>query len=177
MNDVTETSHPATEQQKGGLSGFMIGCAILFFIAALIISLEVFGVISGILFPPDAPIPPNSEQTDHTNLEFGVDSWSYTTTESPCQVIQFYENNQSTCTLSGDYCKGPTFDSPGYSLDSVATCIGTDDFSVFGLRWTVEISTQVRRGIETTHFDLLREILWSGPAPQATSTANAPSDS
>ncbi len=171
MSQAEEITQQETRSKaRSGFTIPLIGCTFIAVVAALFIGLEVFGVISGILFPPDPPLPPNIQRVEQQNQSFGVDVWSYTTADSPCSVISYYERNQSTCTLTGDYCEGTTFNSPGYSLESVATCIGTDEYSVFGLRWTVQISTRVRQGAETTNFTVQREILWSGPAPQSTST-------
>lgn len=150
---------------------FILG-ALVVVILAMVVGFNVFRVISGMVFPPGVPLPEQITQETHTNISHGVDEWTYLSTQNPCEVMVFYEDLGSICTLAeADFCTGTTYNDPGYSPDEVATCVGTDTVSVFGRRWETTITTRWQQNAESvTTFDIRREMLWNGPAPEATST-------
>ncbi|GAB4508507.1 MAG: hypothetical protein OHK0046_01160 [Anaerolineae bacterium] len=138
-------------------------------VLSLVFGLQLFRVVSGLVFPPEPPTPPGLTLSVHENLDHGVDEWVYSSAAlSPCEIVAFYEGENSLCTTT--WCDGGAFNSPGYALEEVAVCIGTDTFSIFGLRWEAVIYTRYISGEEVTYVDVRRDVLWSGPAPAATTS-------
>ncbi len=155
-----------------GCAWWVIGVVLIVLVIASFIAVRVFGVLAAMIFMEDAPLPNNSAETLHNNLGYGADFWTYTSSLNPCEIMAFYEANDSHCVVIEPLCSGDRFNNPGYALDEVASCIGTDEVSIFGVRWEVKIYTVFadRDNREQTTFDLRRDMLWTGPAPEATST-------
>lgn len=148
-----------------------IVAVLVFFVVAVVIGVQVFRVLYAVIFHADAPLPAGSSITAHEQIAFGVDQWTYTSAQNPCEIMQFYGSQAGLCQVAAGVCEGAVYTGPDYALENIATCYGSDEYSIFGVRWEVVIYTQRQRGEVITAFDLKREMLWSGPAPAATSTA------
>lgn len=134
-------------------------------VLALIFGVQLLGVVSGLVFPPDPPLPQGSTELSSQNLAHGLDEWTYRTTRSPCAVAAFYADMGGDCQFSEAYCETGLFDSPGRSVPEVATCTGSETVSIFGMQWRAMIYTRIIYGEEGTYVDLRREMLWNGPPP------------
>lgn len=132
----------------------LIGLAVATVIVALVIALELFGIVGGLVFMADAPLPDDAQEVSHRNLAYGADEWLYRTRLTVDELVDFYESHGAMCREERAVI-GP---------ESHMICVGIDEVSVFGVRWEM----QVERFQQVTTFDLRREMLWSGPAPQAT---------
>jgi hypothetical protein len=136
-------------------------------VLALIISTQIIGVFYSILFPPNPPLFGNVQLVSHRSPDYGVDTWHYTAAVNPCEVVSYYESNGSTCSLAPYWCTGSVeADRPSANLtnDYVAECIGTQYFSIFAMRWIVNIAAGNNPDSEA-QFRLDREVFWSGVVP------------
>jgi hypothetical protein len=158
------------EDPGEGVPLLLLLLALVVVVLALIIGVQVFRVVAGLIAPADAPLPAQVTEIEHENLAYGTDQWRYTTPLNPCEVVAFYEEEGSTCTVREGLCEDTQYISPSFSVERAASCTGLGSFSVFGVRWDVVIGTTYSGGEDATYFDLLRETLWSGPPPPATST-------
>ncbi len=169
---MTEQLPPDTESGGGWsppLWVILLALAVLVF--AVFVGVGVFRALSGLIFPPSPPLPDSVTAVEHENLAHGRDLWRYESALNPCELVAFYEQQNSTCTLSvPSTCDGTTYNSLDYSVESFATCTGQGTYSIYGLRWELTVDVAWSREGETTYFDLMRETLWSGPPPVATST-------
>ena len=142
-------------------------------IVALVLALDVFGVVSALVFPADPPLPNGLTLVEHERLAHGLDEWTYeSTTLNPCQAAAFFAQAGGTCTIDDALCRDQTYNSPGHSVEVVAECQRVEPFSAFGLRWQATIATRYSRSAEvqdTTVLHIAREILWGG-MPPVTST-------
>ncbi len=128
---------------------------------ALVIGTQVIGVLYSIIAPPRPPLPPDVIPISHTSLDYGVDDWLYGTDQTPCDLIRFYEDNDTDCYVAADTCGVETASAAG---EHITQCVGTRYFSLFAMRWKVIIAA----GYQTdgaTHFRLTREIYWTGSIP------------
>lgn len=131
-----------------------IGLGLVVVVVVLLIALELFGVVGGLLFMADAPLPDNVQEISHRNLAYGADEWTYTTALSLDDLVRFYESHEGRC-YEEQAVIGP---------EQYVICVGTDEVSIFGMRWEMRAARFQR----VTTFDLRRDMLWSGPAPQVT---------
>lgn len=180
QTELTDLEETPDLDSSGGfrLPIWVIAGSFALLALVLFLSIRLFGVVSGLVFPPEPPFPEARTIVTHDNISHGVDAWVYTTSLTPCEVVTFYEANGSACTAATEraWCSGSTFDDPGYPLEAISTCMGTDAFSVFGSRWEADIYTQLAPDATTrrdilTYVDIRRDVLWNGPSPQATTTA------
>jgi hypothetical protein len=132
---------------------------------AVFVGIRVIGVLYGIVLPPQPPRPPNLTELTHESAAYGVDDWSYSTSQDACQVARFYESNGGNCTFSPQTCSAGFIDSSIISPESnVAQCSGSIEFSIFAMKWEAIIAAGYRDG-NPTHFKLSREIFWTGEVP------------
>ncbi len=133
------------------------------------IGTQVMGVLYGIVFPVQPPLPSNVHEISHENDDYGFDSWLYGTDIEACEVVAFFESENGSCIRAPGRCNASTIidiDTPG---QHVARCSGEQEFSIFAMRWNAIIAT----GDEVsgkTQFRLEREIFWSGSIPKLTPT-------
>lgn len=141
-------------------------------IFALVVGSQVIGILYAIFFPPATPIPDQSTVVSHSSKDYGVDDWLYTSKLSACDVMHFYEQKDGVCRVAPVWCSE---DSTSQSTpaganttgQNVARCVGTQQFSIFALRWEVVIATGATAD-QATQFRIGREIFWTGAVPPYT---------
>lgn len=137
---------------------------------AVVIGTQVIGVLYAIFFPPAAPIPDQAALVSHDSKDYGVDDWLYTSKQPPCEVVRFYQTQtkEAECRVAPVWCDSTnTTALPEGSRtagQNVARCSGTQNFSIFALRWEVVIATGATEE-QKTQFRLNREIFWTGAVP------------
>lgn len=137
----------------------LVGCAIF--------SIPVFNTLYGIVFPPTAPLPNEFVQTEKTVTDHGVEKASYTTTQNPCQVVQFYISEGGGCEVLWDICNGDQFMGKNRSYIPFAHCEGISPAGAFAVQWEVDIESLYPP--QQTTFDVAHEVLWGGmPLPTST---------
>jgi hypothetical protein len=134
-------------------------------VLALFVATQVIGVLYSILFPPDGPVlPANILEISHQLEAPGVDYWVYGTEQNSCEVMDFFRTQPgATCRFVPYACGGPDGRSFAQSTPAqqVGNCSGEMNFSIFSLRWTVNVSAHHYTD-GSTHFSLLREVQWFG---------------
>jgi len=130
----------------------LVGIVVL--IVSLIVGVQVFSVLYGLILPPLPPIPADSRQIQHDNPLYGQDEWLYGVDQSACDVVRFYAE-QHACALP-TICTSGANVPIGYDL---ATCSQTMDFSVFSLAWQADIQPASPPG--TTAITVSRQIYWN----------------
>lgn len=137
-------------------------------IGSAVIGFQAFGILYSIVFPPKPPIPENVTEMRHTNIDYGVDDWVYGTEQDACQIVRFYRIQGAECQIIANICGGNNFEFTMQTAGQhVATCIGTQDFSIFAMRWEANISTGYNNLNTPTQFSLTREVFWTGDVPPA----------
>lgn len=136
---------------------------------SLYVGAQVVGVLYGIVFPPNAPLPDGSVQLEHENLAYGVDNWLYGTTEDACRVARFYVAADGICRIAPNICENSRVDEDETlgSGDNIARCSGTTQFSIFEMSWNVDVAAGYTDEYPT-RFRLEREVYWIGNAPRQT---------
>lgn len=163
----TPVSTPADSDAENTRSPLSI--AVLLIAGAVIVVIALFGaqllsILFAILFPPMPPLPENITEIRHTNLSYGVDEWLYDSDARACEVVLFYWENGTDCPEVPVPCQGLAPDEPLLPRTHVAQCSGVQYFSLFAMRWSVNIAADSRDGSKTT-FSLLREVFWGGQIP------------
>lgn len=157
----TKESTPPVRRRTALMAG---GAALAALLLASFVGVQVFGVLYGIVFPPDVPLPPDVLLLRHTETAYGVDSWDYETRLDHCAVIAHYRAEGGTCSTAPGSCGGQAFSDPLTSTQTVGTCRDTVEFSIFEMMW--EITVYASRAPERpTRFQVQREIFWIGDAP------------
>jgi len=135
---------------------------------AIVIGSQVIGVLYAIFFPPAAPVPDQVTLVSHTSKDYGVDDWLYSSDKiSACGVLRYYLANNGDCQIAPLSCNTDLSIAPAESStnsQNVARCSGTQNFSIFALRWDVNIATGSAPG-QLSQFRLNREIFWTGAVP------------
>jgi hypothetical protein len=136
---------------------------------AVIISTQVLGVLYVIIFPPQAPLPGDVTLTSHTNEDYGVDKWFYSTQQDACAIVQFYIANGGECRIAPFQCAVTNSDQEIVTADAtpgqqVATCEGQSTASIFAWRWEANITTSKTPDAKA-EFALTREMYWTGKVP------------
>jgi hypothetical protein len=149
--------------------------SILALAIALFIGSQVLGVLYGIFFPPHPPIPSGVTQLNHKSEDYGVDEWIYGTDENSCDMVTFYVEAGGVCKVSPLGCAGRDNTSTSGSTpgDFVANCSGEMTFSIFAMRWEVDISTGYEEG-PITHLRTTREVFWAGTVPRTPEDSTLP---
>ncbi|MFN8375992.1 MAG: hypothetical protein U0694_24355 [Anaerolineae bacterium] len=173
MSNTTKTGTPSQDSAQQPVSLRALVWAGLAIGLAVFVATQVIGVLYAILFPPDGPaLPLDISLISHRSEGPGVDYWVYGTDQNACEVMRFFSTQDGTCQLVPLMCGG----SDGTTLaestpaQQVGSCTGTMNFSIFQMRWSVNVSAHHYTG-GTTHFSLLREVLWTGAMPAETATA------
>lgn len=138
----------------------------------LYLSTQVIGVLYAIVFPPLPPVPAEVRELRHENEDYGVDQWLYASDLEACEVVRFYQRLTDSCVIAPGRCgAGSEIDiqTPG---QHIARCYGDQYFSIFAMRWRVNIATgnPNSEASGSTEFSLEREVYWTGSIPQPTPT-------
>ncbi len=135
---------------------------ILALVLAVFVGTQVIGVLYAIVFPANAPLPPDITESRHENLAYGVDEWVYITDTAVCDIMAFYQEQADDCLINSIFCDGanPEIPPPG---QHIGRCSAEVEFSIFAMRWEVNVSTGDTR--ENTQFLLEREVFWTGAVP------------
>lgn len=172
------TGNPDTEQQAADSPDnvashvsllrqrFFLLLAAVGLVAAAYVGVQLFGIIYGLIFPPEAPVPSDALLIEHENFAYGVDEWLYGTQTTACDLVTFYLENGANCRLTPGQC-GTGVTSPlGQTIQNVATCRGRETFSIFEMAWETTIAAGYRTG-DPTRFRVRREVFWIGTASTA----------
>lgn len=158
------------EESSGRLS---LPCLIMTLIAAVLLvfavlfATRIFGVLYGIVFPANPPLPTGLVRLEHNNLAYGVDEWVYGTEQDGCEILDYYQRNGGTCSIAPGICGPSGFQRSGFSSQNIGACTGTEEFSIFAMRWEMNV-TSGYRSPPTTRFSLRREVFWTGSIPRPT---------
>lgn len=160
----TNAEHTETPTRKRrSLIGLVAAVALVGI--ALYAASQFIGVLYGLVFPANAPVPQNVKELEHTSEAYGVDQWLYGSSEDACVIVRYYENNGGTCNVAPDMCSsGFLREGPFSPATNVAQCSGDVMFSIFAMRWRTNIATGYRDEYPT-HFQLEREVYWTGILP------------
>ena len=141
-------------------------------VAAAYLAIQVFGVLMGVVFPDKPPLPAGAVETSHESISYGSDRWRYDVDADPCTLVDFYQSEGATCLIQGDYCESGQFEPLGRSQPEIASCAGKTEFSIFAMRYTVDIGVRFHRDVgEDIYLDVERETLWGGAAPPTSTPA------
>jgi hypothetical protein len=124
--------------------------------------IQVIGVLYGIIFPAEPPLPQSITQLEHSSEAYGVDEWVYSTPIDACEIVRFYDS-WGRCVFAPGMCRG-RFKQDEIIItqgDNVAQCTGEINFSIFAMRWRSIIATGYKNG-DATRFRLSREVFWTG---------------
>jgi hypothetical protein len=142
----------------------LVAAIVLLF--AVFIGIQLFGIIYGLVFPPDAPVPGDVVLIEHDNYAYGVDEWLYGTGMDACDVVTFYLENGADCRITPGQCGIGMTNPMGSSVQNIATCTGAMEFSIFNMSWETTIATGYPTG-DPTRFRVRREVFWIGSASDA----------
>lgn len=129
-----------------------------------IFAAQLLSILYAILFPPLPPLPEAVRQIRHTHESYGVDEWLYTADVPACDVFLFYQPLSQDCPLLPAACQTSTPQAPLLPRTHVAQCSGSQYFSLFAMRWSVNIAAAENDGSKTV-FSLSREVFWGGQIP------------
>ncbi|MFW5771772.1 MAG: hypothetical protein ACOCZH_00510, partial [Phototrophicaceae bacterium] len=125
------SGQPPDDQPAGcspPLLVILLGLALV--IAALALALDVFGVVSALVFPADPPLPDGLARVEHQRQAHGLDEWTYeSTTLNPCAAAAFFRDEGGICVVDDALCSDLTYHSPGHSVEVIAECQYTGPFS------------------------------------------------
>ncbi len=163
--ETVTKAEPLPETRRVPTKIIVMGLVAIVF--ALVIGSQVIGVLYAIFFPPAAPVPDQATLVSHTSKDYGVDDWLYTSNQTPCEVVRFYQSNDAQCRVAPVWCDTGAATAPEglkTSGQNVARCIGIQNFSIFALRWEVIVATGTTAD-QPSQFRLNREIYWTGAVP------------
>ncbi|RMG86510.1 MAG: hypothetical protein D6712_07350 [Chloroflexi bacterium] len=159
VEQIDEATLPQRRLPWGYLTFGILGLAVGIYVLT-----QVLGVLYGIVFPPTPPLPDvDLTELRHESDSYGVDEWLYGTQADACRVLRYYQSQGATCTYNQDVCAQIDFsaETPG---QNVGRCVGEDEFSIFAMRWEVNIAGGYVQELPT-QFSLKREVFWTGAIP------------
>ncbi|PJF21183.1 MAG: hypothetical protein CUN56_12405 [Phototrophicales bacterium] len=164
MTDQTTPKALEDSEETGGCRPplWIILLAVVVVIFSAYLGLQIFSVLWGIIFIPDAPRPPDVVELSHDGGDYGYDLWHYESKLPPCELIAFYEQAGSTCTINAGACDGMTYIHPIYEEPNFAVCTGIREFSIFALRWEATLDVLYLENPSFSRFTLESEVLWGG---------------
>jgi hypothetical protein len=131
---------------------------------AVFVATQVIGVLFAIVSPAAAPLPPDVTELRHENTTYGVDDWLYGTDHDACEILEFYRENGGTCQAAPFMCGEDVVLDVTSAGQNVGSCSADVEFSIFSMRWEVNIATGYRSD-GVTQFRLSREVFWFGSPP------------
>lgn len=153
---------PASSKRRGVIPSILLVASLGL---ALYLGLNVIGVLYGIIFPPTPPVPADTQLTNHTSDAYGVDEWEYSTKQDACSLTRYYIEQGANCIFAPDICEEGFVNlsevGPG---QNVSRCTAQESFSIFAMQWNAIIATGYRDDYPT-HYQLSREIFWTGEVP------------
>jgi hypothetical protein len=162
----TNESDSLPESRRVPIKIIVMGLIAIVF--AVVIGSQVISILYAIFFPPAPPVPDQSTLVSHSSKDYGVDDWYYSSKQSACDVYHYYESQDGQCRVAPIACDANETQSATKDVNgvgqNVARCVGTQNFSIFALRWEVVIATGAASSLET-EFRLNREIYWTGAVP------------
>lgn len=157
-------TEPARQIGRSRPSLLTIFGAVALFGLGLFFASQFIGVLYGLVFIPDPPLPPNSDQANHSSEGYGFDEWLYHSSDDACQVARYFASNGGRCTYAPAVCDAGFLRDVTGTSDQIARCVGEQEFSIFAMRWTAEVLTSRSADI-ISQFRLNREVFWSGTLP------------
>lgn len=171
--NTTESQLKATAAaDEGERSGcrpplWLVLLMLVVLVVAGVLALQVFGVLYGLVFPPEAPRPDGVTTLSHENRAYQVDEWRYRVSGSPCDVLGYYRSQGGQCTVQAGSCGAEgSYTPPVYEADYFARCTHVEPFAIFALRWEATIDPIYAPNPTETTFTLFSEVLWGGPPPE-----------
>jgi hypothetical protein len=159
------------ELQERSIPLVFVLLAVVVLILAVVIGSQVIGVLYVIVVPPAPPLPEDVTLISHTNSDYGVDAWVYTSNQPACEVVEFYIEQGGQChiapTCDAVSTSEPALPNVENTAQNVARCVGKADASIFALRWQAIIATG-RTPDVATEFRVEREMFWTGAVPPIT---------
>ncbi|MFZ4813805.1 MAG: hypothetical protein ACOYL5_04660, partial [Phototrophicaceae bacterium] len=146
-----EQAQPQAAPLNGVTWAFIVG-AVAFVLFALWLAFRLSAPLSGLLFPPEPPIPSGATLQRQATSGYGADSRVYHLPPLPCPVRDFYAE-QGQCVTQDGHCEQ---DSTPKRDALTATCQGNMVFGGFTMYWDVEIYDYPQQ----TEVLLNREIYW-----------------
>ncbi len=131
------------------------------FVFAIFVGARICPTLSGVVLPPDPPLPSGANITLLTRESKGVglDEFLYGTDVHGCQIAQYYKTRLANCIYDPDSncTSGGVPPLQAGVANFIAQCTGADSFGAYRLTWTVYISTgYAEQG--RTHFRVIREV-------------------
>ena len=161
---MNSTGSPeAAAPRRRGWGGIVIAAILV--VLAVIIAVQVLGVLYGVLFPPAPPTLDGFTVSSHTSPSYGVDDWLYGSPDDACRVARYYQSMGAECTIAPQTCESGAFESESPRAGiNVARCVGDIHWSIFAQRYHVNIAGGYEETMPT-RIRLEREIFWTGALP------------
>lgn len=155
------------EQPRSKRSWLLLAFIAVVLVAGAVLGVQLFGILYAIIFPPNAPLPDDITELRHENFAYGADRWVYGTNMDGCFLLETYAEDGASCNTGPGLCGPNGFNPVSASSQRIGTCIHTEQFSIFEMRYEVHVTGGY--AVEpVTRFELIRDIFWTGPAPETT---------
>jgi hypothetical protein len=161
---MTESSEAAPPKKRSPLPIAVLLIAGGVVILVALFAVQLLSILYAILFPPLPPLPASVTSIRHSSVSYGVDEWLYTADAEACAVFLFYQPLSQDCPLLPAACENITPEEPLLPRTHIAQCSGSQYFSLFAMRWSVNIAAAENDGTKTI-FSLMREVFWGGQIP------------
>lgn len=159
---------PAEETPQAKRRGWGgIALAAILIVIAILVGVQILGVLYGLLFPPGPPVPESFSLLQSTSPSYGVDDWLYASSDDACRVVRDYERAGATCTVAPGVCDAGfvQLEEPRAG-SNIARCYGEFHWSIFAQRYSANIAGGYGED-QPTRVRVEREIFWTGVIPQA----------
>jgi hypothetical protein len=143
----------------------LIAAAVSLFVIALVVALQISGVLIGVLNPPMPPLPPSATQLGHFVDTAGRDRWAYSAATFVDSLQAFYADEDATCRSAPFTSQEHQafWDEYPDASDPQLYCEGGQDFARFTMRWGVLVSSAP--GSTLLRLDVFRKIDWFADLP------------
>lgn len=131
-------------------------------VVAVLVGPRAVGILSAVVAPPPPPLPVGVVELSHENLAHGVDNWTYEIDRDVCHLVTFYRQQGGECPVSPPQCTQSDEPLPVDRDDAI--CSGVVMFSIFAMRWQMNVPREAVMSDDHTRFRLSRAVSWSGIA-------------
>lgn len=161
----TGSPEPTAERQRLGWGA--IGLAAVLVLLAVMIGVQVLGVLYGVLFPPQPARLDSFVELTHTSPSYGVDDWLFASSDDACRIVRFFQSNGASCRVAPGTCDSGFAEGEEMRAGfNVARCTGSIEWSIFAQRYYVNIAAGYEEDAPS-RVRLEREIFWTGSLPPA----------
>jgi len=164
-----EPDNQVTSKRGGWVT--ILAAGLLLVIGVALVT-QFVPVLYAVFFPPTPPRPDNTIEISRDSAGYGEDTFLYSSPDDGCALTRYYQSQGASCNIAPTVCTSGFVElTQPRAGAQVSRCSADVDFSIFTMRYRVEISAGYEGQTESlpTRLRVEREIFWADKPRTSTS--------